>query len=215
MDAPDEPAPAARQANRDDLQRIMDTLSTDYAPMGELVNNPLKEALDAGQVFTPAQFRVVDAHFKTFLSSVGCAQSQTEHDANEKKAAEKFANIEAEIKAELFVEWARLESLGLLTPENRTAAATKVWNEKQESSRLANKLEKQREVLKAQCVFRMGIPFCGNRYGTKVHVAEGGDAVLCGKVGFMMCVACKKICYCSEGCQKQHWAAHKSICAKK
>jgi hypothetical protein len=29
------------------------------------------------------------------------------------------------------------------------------------------------------------------------------------------CGACKKVAYCSKGCQKAHWNVHKQQCAKK
>jgi len=214
MSARQDPSTDARQIERDNLQRIMDDMNTDDAPLGELVINPLKEALNAGQVFTPSQFKMVDSHFKTFLSSVGCAQSPAEHAANEKKATEKYASMEVEVQMAVFSEWSRLESMGPLTPQIRTAAATAVWNEKKTSSRLAGKLEKQQQVLEANRVFRAGIPFCSNRFGRN-ELPNSGDAVICGKVGLLRCAACKNSCYCSPECQKKHWAIHKAVCAKK
>jgi len=202
------------------LQSVLDTMDTNGVVPGMLVANPLKEALDAGQVFTAAELQVVDRHFKTFLSSVGCPANQAEHDALEKKAADKYARTENEVQLRVFDEWSRLDALGLLTAETRAAVAETVWGEMKESSRLADKLEKEGEVREAEHVFRTAVPFCHNRYG-KIKVPEpgtegtsaGGALVHCGKVGMKVCAVCKIGRYCSVQCQKEHWHIHKHGCS--
>ena len=201
------------------LRSVLDSMNADGAMPAVLVANPLKEALDAGQVFTASELQIVDGHFKTFLSSVGCPADQAEYDVLEKKAADKYALAENAVKLRVFEEWSRLDALGLLTVEMRTTVAETVWEEMKESSRLAEKLEKEGEVREAERVFRMGVPFCFNRYGKNkvpetgtVGTEAGGALVHCGKVGMRVCAACKIARYCSEQCQKQHWHIHKHVC---
>jgi hypothetical protein len=37
----------------------------------------------------------------------------------------------------------------------------------------------------------------------------------CTEVGTTKCGACKEVCYCSRGCQKAHWKAHKEDCGQR
>ena len=204
----------------DDLQKVLDEMqdSVGGARM-QLVRNPLRDAMRAGQDFSDAGGFVHESYDK-FLLDIGVPVDSESAGIIEKRNEAEFQAIQQQAHMAMYHEWQKLEqmedvSASTLTDEFKLLALQKAWTEKRDSAFLEYSIQKQREICEAKHNFSQKVPNCSNRWGTSLHPPTGvGGAVFCVKLGCHKCLGCMQVSYCSKVCQEMQWPLHKNFCKK-